>query len=233
MRVFAGAPNEARYGFAQGARAGDFLWISGQVGKDNYTGEVISDPDLEPKLERALANVDDVIAEAGFERDDVIWLQMHVASGEMRGVARALRTARGWVKDSNATATVAAVPDLSHSDYLVEVSALASSRSKRGSVMEPSVFEMQLGAISAVRAGNLIQVGAKHGTGADHGDALANALRQVEAALSSVGGEFDDIVSTLVYVVGPVDSDGFSAICEAHRGAVGAVAPASTLVVVD
>jgi enamine deaminase RidA (YjgF/YER057c/UK114 family) len=104
----------------------------------------------------------------------------------------------------------------------------------RTRALSGTVWEDLAGFARAVRKGDRIFVS---GTTATHGDRLMGGenaesqahfcLDKLEGAIRSLGGTFDDVVRTRIYVVDPNDAD---AISRAHGERLGHVQPANTLV---
>ena len=235
-RVRAGAPNEERFGFAQAVRSGPVTWVAGQVGKNNVTGEMVGSPTFGARLGRALDNVCDSLRGAGASAHDAVALQIHVARGvpvDPAVVAGACAVRFGTDRPAITLVTLAG---LSHAEYLVEVSATAVTKEpgmSRTAVPGAGPVERRLGVPAAVRVGPYVHVGGQHGHGDGVGSALADAIGRFGAALTDAGASLAHVVSHHLYVVGPVDADGFAALCDVHRGAFGAAPPAATLVLVD
>ncbi|MFE7416160.1 RidA family protein [Rhodococcus sp. NPDC057529] len=61
-----------RLHFSQATRAGNLIWVSGQVGLDRATGEIPEDPQAQARL--AFEGVKQVLEEAGSSLDDIVEL---------------------------------------------------------------------------------------------------------------------------------------------------------------
>jgi enamine deaminase RidA (YjgF/YER057c/UK114 family) len=237
-RVRAGAPNEERFGFVQAVRAGPVTWVAGQVGKDNVTGAMVGDSALASRLERSLANVMDALEGSGATAGDLVDLQLHVAGAPELELATVERVHREVLGGAAPAASVVRVGDLSHAEYLVEVSAVAITpdpedpEMQRTPVGPAQPADERLGASAAVRVGPHVHVGGRLGFGPDVGEALRGAVERLDEALGAAGATLADVVSHHLYVVSPVDADGFAVLCEVHRAAFGAAPPAATLVLV-
>jgi len=57
--------------YSPGVRAGDFIFVSGQVPKNPKTGELVGD-DVATQTRQVLANVRDILEAAGASLDDVV-----------------------------------------------------------------------------------------------------------------------------------------------------------------
>jgi 2-iminobutanoate/2-iminopropanoate deaminase len=56
--------------------AGDFIWITGQIGWDKSTGEIVDG--IEAQTERALENLKDVLHRAGSTLQDVVLTRIYL-----------------------------------------------------------------------------------------------------------------------------------------------------------
>ena len=99
---------------------------------------------------------------------------------------------------------------------------------------DSSGWQEQAGYSRAVRRGQVITVSGTTATGPDGtalcpGDTLGQAricLERVLAAVAALGGQPADVVRTVVYLTPDADWEGAA---QAHREALGPVAPASTM----
>jgi 2-iminobutanoate/2-iminopropanoate deaminase len=64
--------------YSPGVRAGDFLFISGQVPRDPRTGELVGD-DVAAQSRQTLDNLRGVLAAAGASLQDVVSVTVHLA----------------------------------------------------------------------------------------------------------------------------------------------------------
>ena len=64
--------------YSPGVRAGDFVFVSGQVPKDPKTGEVVGE-DIATQTRQVLANVRTVLEAAGATLDDVVSVIAYLA----------------------------------------------------------------------------------------------------------------------------------------------------------
>lgn len=240
-RLLSGAPNEELFGFAQAVRAGALVHVAGQVGKDNRTGAMVTEPGLAPRLARALANVREAAEGLGGARARLVALDVWLAVdplAERETVADALRAAVG---DEAPATTLVAVAALASPDYLVEISAtaVAGEEAEVQLVQDGSELERLLGSSQAVRAGDHVYVAGQlaldesgalvHGTVPEQ---LARALDRFVDVLARAGARASDVVATTIAVAEPQDRAGFEAICDAHRAVFGASKPSATLVFV-
>ena len=64
--------------YSQGIRAGDFVFVAGQGPLDPETGKVVGET-IEEQTERALDNVEAILAEAGATLADVVKSTVHLS----------------------------------------------------------------------------------------------------------------------------------------------------------
>ena len=65
--------------YSPGARAGDFLYVSGQVPRDPRTGELVGGDDVAAQARQTLANLRGVLEAAGASLRDVVSVSVHLA----------------------------------------------------------------------------------------------------------------------------------------------------------
>jgi enamine deaminase RidA (YjgF/YER057c/UK114 family) len=230
-RVRLGAPNEERFGFSQAVTCGTTARVSGQVGKDNRTGEMVHPTDRRLQVERAVANVREAAGLAGAGPDGVAQLTAFVV-GPVADSEPLLREALG---DRPPATTVVRIPALSHDEYLAELSAVATTEPP--DVMErldpPAAGALDWAPAAVVASGD-VHLSAVHGHGPDPAAALGEALGAASEVLRRAGCDgLGDVLAEHVFVVRAAAAGGFTALADAHRDAYAGAAPASTLVLVD
>lgn len=117
-----GAP-DAIGPYSQGvrARASDFLFLSGQIGLDPQTGELVSG-DIEVQTERVLRNLEGVLRAAGSSLDQVVKTTIYLTDmDEFPRVNKVYEKFFGESLPARATVGVSSLPK----GALVEVEALA------------------------------------------------------------------------------------------------------------
>lgn len=67
--------------YSQAIRAGDTLWLAGQIGISPATGSLVAGG-IEPETRQVLANIEAVLDEAGFGFDDVVQVQVFLVDLE-------------------------------------------------------------------------------------------------------------------------------------------------------
>ena len=229
LRVASGAPNEARFGFCQATRVGGVIHVAGQVGKDNTTGDMVGAAGFTPRLRRALRNVLTAVGDAGGRAEDLVELRAHLDRHLAERWAQVLAEVRSVLAPGAPAVTAVQLAGLSDPDYQVEISATAITGEHQSSARAADGAGGHV-----VRRGPWIHVpGQPAGRGSTGGRALAEAIERLRGSLGAVGARLEDVVSTHLYVAGPLGPTDFDALCEAHRSAFGHARPAATLVLVD
>ncbi len=59
--------------YSQAVKAGNLLFVSGQIGLDPTTGKLV-EGGVREQAQKALQNLKAIIEEAGFSMDDVVWV---------------------------------------------------------------------------------------------------------------------------------------------------------------
>lgn len=117
----AGAPRPVGP-YSQAVRAGDTLWLSGQVGLDPTTGQLV-EGGVEAQTARAIDNLQAVLQAAGLELRDVVEVQVYLADMGDFAAMNAVYAARFLPPEpARTTVGVAALP----LGAAVEIRAVAS-----------------------------------------------------------------------------------------------------------
>jgi enamine deaminase RidA (YjgF/YER057c/UK114 family) len=66
-----GMPWEKEYGYSQAVKAGDTIYISGQVSHDDK-GKIVGRKDMEAQMRQAYTNIKNVLAQYGATIDNVV-----------------------------------------------------------------------------------------------------------------------------------------------------------------
>jgi enamine deaminase RidA (YjgF/YER057c/UK114 family) len=236
-RFLAGAPNEEIFGFCQGVRYGDLVWIAGQVGKDNSTGEMDGPAEFANRLRRAVANIREIAAELLGDQARLFYTQAHVAMPLAEVWDDLAAGHRDLLGDAPASAVVT-VKALAQPDYLVEVSAMAGVK-EVDRIEDTGPIGGPLGSSRAVRVGDLVFLGGHTSAGADGvpvgataAEQLDGAARSLGATLAEMGGSLADCVAVNVWVAVDPGGDEVGDISAANRAHFGDKKPSSTLVFV-
>ena len=108
--------------YSQAIRAGDFLFVSGQIPLDPATGQIVG-ADAGAQARQALANLRAILAAAGLGMDRVVKTTLLLADmKDFAAVNEVYAAAFGGHKPARATFQVARLPK----DALVEIEAIAA-----------------------------------------------------------------------------------------------------------
>ena len=110
--------------YSQAVRSGDLLYLSGQVGFDPITGNVV-EGGVEAQTERVLANISAVLSAAGLGFADVVKTTVFLKNmgdfAAMNAIYAASFAPQGVVPPARSTVEVAGLPK----DALVEIEVIA------------------------------------------------------------------------------------------------------------
>lgn len=79
-----GMPWEKEYGYSQGVKVGDTIYLSGQISHDE-TGEIIGVGDIEAQIRQAYANIKRLLAEYGAGVENIVdetWFVTDIEAGD-------------------------------------------------------------------------------------------------------------------------------------------------------
>ena len=110
-----------RYHYALGVRGGDFLFVSGQVGRDENLNVVA---DAAAQFAQAFENVGRVLQAAGLDFEDVVELETYFAQ-DMNDLALFMEVKDRYFVDRYPTWTGFAVSGFSMPGILVEIKCTA------------------------------------------------------------------------------------------------------------
>ncbi|MGQ7885335.1 RidA family protein [Paenibacillus sp. WC2504] len=116
--------------FSQALRAGDFVYVSGQVGVDPATREVVGET-IEEQTVQCLRNIETILEAAGLSLDHIVKINAFLSRQEdFPGYNRAYENV---MKKPFPTRTSIGC---SIGSYLVEIDAIAYAASRRGESRE-------------------------------------------------------------------------------------------------
>lgn len=114
--------------YSQAVRAGDFLFLSGQIALDPATGAIVAGG-VEAETKQVLANLTAVLAAGGASWADVVRTTIYLTDlGDFATVNRLYGEVTGAVPPARATVQVAALPR----GAVVEIDAVAFVRDRQG-----------------------------------------------------------------------------------------------------
>lgn len=117
-----GVPWEDSYGYSQAIRAGDTIYISGQLSHD-AAGNIVGVGDFEKQVRQSFANLDKVLAHYKIPRSQII--SMKIYTKDLRkNFDTAARLHKEYVGNHRTTDTIVGVSDMSVPEQLVEIEAI-------------------------------------------------------------------------------------------------------------
>jgi 2-iminobutanoate/2-iminopropanoate deaminase len=116
-------PGTAGLPFSDGVIAGDTLYVAGQEGIDDQ-GKLVTSG-IGPETQAALANIEKIVKEAGFDLKDIVSVTVYLADiHEFPDMNKAYKAVMPDPKPARATVQVAALVN----NARIEVSAIAVKR---------------------------------------------------------------------------------------------------------
>jgi enamine deaminase RidA (YjgF/YER057c/UK114 family) len=107
----------------QAVRAGDTIYLRGQVGQDLDTRESVGIGDVEAQAERAMANIAMLLDEAGGELTDIVKVVVYLT--DVRYREPVYRVMGRWLKGVFPVSTGLVVTALARPEWVVEIDATA------------------------------------------------------------------------------------------------------------
>jgi enamine deaminase RidA (YjgF/YER057c/UK114 family) len=107
----------------QAVVAGDMVFLRGQVGQDLDTAESVGVGDAEAQAERAMANVAQLLEEAGSRLEDVCKVVVYLVDPRLREPV--YRVMGRWLKGVHPVSTGVVVSALARPEWLVEIDVTA------------------------------------------------------------------------------------------------------------
>lgn len=236
--LLSGNEGEERFGYGQGVAVGDLIHVSGQVGRDNPSGVLDGPTLLGPRLERSLRNVREVVTGLAGPDAALVHVQVHIDPDPDEHWAEIVPVLTRAFGDDRPALTIVPVPP-SSPDYLVEVSAVATTSRTRTTVPDPGPIGTDLRTSRAVRIGDQVHLGGHlplDASGAVIGEGFAGQLDVVcaalEATLREAGASIADVVSLHLWVAGEPTAEEFVDFCAVHTRVFGPGKPTATLLYV-
>ncbi|KAB1655677.1 RidA family protein [Pseudoclavibacter chungangensis] len=123
----------------QAVVAGGVVYVRGQIGQDLDTRESVGIGDVEAQTERAMANVDMLLREAGSKLEDIVKVVVYLT--DIRYRETVYRTMGTWLKGVYPVSTGLVVEALARPEWLVEidVTAVISDASRAAGLSEATV----------------------------------------------------------------------------------------------
>ncbi len=107
----------------QAVRAGDTIYLRGQIGQDLDTRESVGIGDVEAQAERAMANIAMLLDEAGGELSDIVKVVVYLT--DVRYREPVYRVMGRWLKVVFPVSTGLVVTALARPEWVVEIDATA------------------------------------------------------------------------------------------------------------
>ncbi len=107
----------------QAVVAGNTVYLRGQIGEDLDTNESVGIGDVEAQAERAMANIDMLLREAGSELSHIVKVVVYIIDPRYREAV--YRVMGRWLKGVHPVSTGLVVSALARPEWLVEIDATA------------------------------------------------------------------------------------------------------------
>lgn len=108
---------------AQAVVAGNTVYLRGQIGQNLDTHEVVGRGDIEAQTERAMANIDMLLKEAGSDTSHIVKIVVYLLDPRHREVVYGVMGR--WLKGVHYASTGIVVSLFARPEYLVEIDATA------------------------------------------------------------------------------------------------------------
>ena len=107
----------------QAVVAGSTVYLRGQIGQDLDTSASVGVGDIEAQAERAMANIDLLLREAGSRLEDIVKVTVYLV--DIRYRETVYRVMGRWLKGVYPVSTGLVVEALARPEWLVEIDATA------------------------------------------------------------------------------------------------------------
>jgi reactive intermediate/imine deaminase len=189
--------------YSPGILAGDFLYVSGQGGRD-ASGALPSSIDGE--VRQTLRNVQSIVEAAGLTMEHVVYSQVYLTSmAHYEALERGWRNAFPKSPPARAIVGVYKLP----TDIAVEINAVAFRDLARKKLVVPAAYPKNLSFSPGVLAGNRLYLSGSFGAHLSSGampqdpDAQVQlALDNMKATLAEAGMDFRHVVFVNPYLTG-------------------------------
>jgi enamine deaminase RidA (YjgF/YER057c/UK114 family) len=108
---------------AQAVVAGNTVYLRGQIGQDLDTSESVGIGDVEAQADKAMANIDLLLREAGSSLDHIVKVVVYLVDARYREPV--YRVMGRWLKGVHPVSTGLVVSALARPEWLVEIDATA------------------------------------------------------------------------------------------------------------
>ena len=119
-----GMPWEEQYGYSQAVKAGDTIYLSGQVSHDDE-GNILGVGDMEVQMRQAYANIQKVLTQYGATMDNLV--EEHLFVTDMEAAFAAAVNIRREVFSGFPTiaSTIVQIQRLAFPEFMIEISCIA------------------------------------------------------------------------------------------------------------
>ena len=117
-----GMPWETEYGYAQGVKVGDTVWLSGQAGHDEQGG---FGEDIESQMRLTYANIEKLLTGFGMSMGNVVDETLYVLDNSAAAEARQKLGTEVYPDRMQVASTMVGVPQLNYPFMLVEIKVVA------------------------------------------------------------------------------------------------------------
>jgi 2-iminobutanoate/2-iminopropanoate deaminase len=119
-----GMPWEKEYGYAQGVKVGDTIYLSGQVSHDDR-GNIVGLGDMEVQMRQAYTNIQKVLAHYGATMDNIVDEILFVTDMDA-AFAAAVKCRQDVFSGTPVVAsTIVQIQRLAFSDLMIEIKCVA------------------------------------------------------------------------------------------------------------
>jgi 2-iminobutanoate/2-iminopropanoate deaminase len=119
-----GMPWEESYGYAQGVRVGDTLYLSGQVSHDDQ-GNIVGAGDMEAQMRQAYANVRKMLAQYGATMANVVDEVLFVIDMDAAMAARSKLKDEVYGGKPEIASTIVQIARLAMPEFMIEIRCIA------------------------------------------------------------------------------------------------------------
>ncbi len=119
-----GMPWEKEYGYAQGVKIGETIYLSGQVSHDDK-GNVVGVGNMEAQMRQAYANVKKMLAQYGATMDNIVEEVLFVTDMDAAMAARGKLKQEVYSGQPDVASTIVQIQRLALPDFMIEIKCIA------------------------------------------------------------------------------------------------------------
>ena len=199
--------------FSQGWRAGDLIFVGGQISADRR-GRTVGPGDIATQTRNTFENIQRVLKEAGADMTDVVKLNTYYQfDGEGREITdfweQMTKVRLDYLPDPGPSATAIRVNGFAYEDLLIEVEAIAAVGREKTRLMPKGHWDWSMPTpfSQGWRTGDLIFVGGqvsadRKGRAISPGDIATqtrNTFENIQRVLKEAGADMSDVVKLNTY----------------------------------